>query len=55
MNGEGEPPQFLISLLMVKRMVVIDVDQGFLSMSLSRMMKTTIISTETGAHLPRRA
>ena len=53
MIGEGEPPPFLISLLMVKMMVVIDVNQGVLPGSLSRMMRTTTMSAKTAAHLPR--
>ena len=53
MNEEGEPPPFLISLLTLKMMVVIDVDQGLLPVSLSHMMRTTTMSAETGAHLPR--
>ena len=53
MNGEGEPPPFLISLLTVKRMVVIDIDQRLLLVSLSRMMRTTTMGAEMGAHLPK--
>ena len=53
MNGEGEPPPFFISLLTVKRMVVIDIDQGLLLVNLSRMMRTTTMGAEMGAHLPR--
>ena len=53
MNEEGEPLPFFISLLTMKRMVVIDIDQGLFPVSLSRMMRTTTISAEMGAHLPR--
>ena len=53
MNGEGEPPPILTSLLTMRRMVVIDSDQGLLLVSLSRMIRTTTMSAETGAHLPK--
>ena len=53
MNGEGELLPFSISLLTIKRMVVIGRDQGLLPMSLSLMMRTTTMSTETKAHLPK--
>ena len=53
MNGEGEPPPFLISLLMVKMMVVIDINQGLLLESFSHMMRTTTMSAKTAAHFPR--
>jgi len=51
MNGKRELSPFLTSLLMVKGMVVIGADQGLLLMSLSRIMKTTIMSVETEIHL----
>ena len=38
---------------MMKRMVVISRDQGLFPVSLSRMMRTTTMSTETEAHLPK--
>ena len=38
---------FLISLLTMKRMIVIDVDQGLFPISLSCMMRTTTMSVET--------
>ena len=50
-NGEGELPLILTSLLTMRRMVVIDPDQGLLLVSLSRMMRTTTMSAETGTHL----
>ena len=53
MNGEGELPPILTSLLTVKRMVVIDADQGLLPVSLSRMMRTTIMSAETEINFPK--
>jgi len=53
MNGEGGLPSFLISLLAMKRMVVIGRDQGLLLVSLSRMIMTTTMSTETEAYLPK--
>ena len=37
----------------MKMIVVIDADQGLLLVSLSRMMKTSIISIETEIHLPK--
>ena len=53
MNEEGEPLPFFISLLTMKRMVVIDIDQGLFPVSLSHMMRTTTISVEMRAHFPR--
>ena len=53
MNGEVELPPILTFLLMMKRMVVIDLGQGLLLVSLSRMMRTTNISAEAGTHLPK--
>ena len=53
MNEEGDLLPFFISLLTMKRMVVIGRDQGLLPVSVSRMMRTTTISTETEAHLPK--
>ena len=53
MNGEGELLPFLISLLTMKKMVVIGKDQGPLLVSLSRMMRITTMSTEIEAHLPK--
>ena len=50
-NGESELPLILTSLLTMKRMVVIDADQELLIMSLSRMLRTTTMSAETGIHL----
>ena len=51
MSGEGELLPILTSLLKMRSMVVIDPGQGLLLVSLSRMMKTTIISAEAGIHL----
>ena len=53
MNGEGELLPILTSLLMMKRMVVIDADQGLLLVSLSCMIRTTTMNAETGIHLPK--
>ena len=53
MNGEGELPPILTSLLTTKRMVIIGINQGLLLVSLSRMMKTTTMSAEIGLHLPK--
>ena len=47
MNREGELPSFFISLLTMKRMVVIGRNQGLLPVNLSRMMRTTTMSIET--------
>ena len=51
MSGEGELLPILTSLLKMRSMVVIDPGQGLLLVSLSCMMKTTIISVEAGIHL----
>ena len=51
MNGERELPLFLTSILMVKRLVAIGANQGLPQVSLSRMMRTTITSTETEIYL----
>jgi len=53
MNGEGELSLILTSVLTMKMMVVIDLDQGFLLVSLSHMMRTTTMSAETGTHHPK--
>ena len=53
MNSEGELPPILTSLLTMKRMIVIDLDQGLLPTSLSRMMMTTTMSAEVGTYLPK--
>ena len=53
MNGEGELPPILTSLLTMKRIIVIDLDQGLLLLNLSRMMKTTTMSVKTGTYLPK--
>ena len=53
MNGEGELPPILTSLLTMKRMIVIDLDQGLLPASLSRMMMTTTMSAEARTYLPK--
>ena len=51
MHNEDELPPGLTPLLMMKRMVVIDVDQGLLLMSLSHMKRNTIVNTDTRAQL----
>ena len=53
MNSEGKLPPILISLLTMKRMVIIDPDQGLLLVSLSCMIRTTTMSAEIGTHLPK--
>jgi len=50
MNGESEPHLILTSLLMVKRIVAIGVNQGLLLTSLSHMMRIIITSVETEIH-----
>ena len=52
MNDEGKIPQGLFTLLVKKEMAVIGPDQGLLLMRRSRMMRTTTINVETGAHPP---
>ena len=51
--GEGELPPFLTSLLTMRRMVVIDLDQGLFLVSLSRMIRTTTMSEEAETRLPK--
>ena len=51
-NDEEGLLQTLMFLLMI-RMAVIDPGQGLLPMSLSRVMRTTIMSPEIGAHLAK--
>ena len=53
MSSKGKPPQILTCLLTMKRMVVIDVDQGLLLVSLSRMIRITTMSAEMEIHLPK--
>ena len=52
MNDKEGLLQTLMFLLMI-RMAVIDPGQGLLPMSLSRVMRTTIMSPEIGAHLAK--
>jgi len=47
-KGEDKLPPILTSLLMMKRMIVINPNQGLLLVSLSRMIRTTTISAELG-------
>ena len=49
MHDENELPSGLTPLLMVRRIVVIDVDQGFLLVSLSHMKRNTIVNASTRA------
>ena len=53
MNDEGKIPQGLFTLLVKKEMAVIGPDQGLPLMRRSRMMRTTTINVETGAHPPK--
>ena len=50
-NGESKLLPIPTSLSMMKMMVIIGASQGPLLVSLSRMMKTIIMSTETENHL----
>ena len=53
MHDEDEFPPSLTPLLMVRRMVVIDVDQGLLLMSLSHMKRNTTVNVDTIARLAK--
>ena len=49
MHNEDELPPSLTPLLMMRRMVVINVDQGLLLVSLSHMKRNTIVNASTRA------
>jgi len=49
MHDEDELPPCLTPLLMMRRIVVIDIDQGLLLVSLSYMKKNTIVNADTRA------
>ena len=51
MHSEDELPPNLTPLLMVRRIVVIDVDQGLLLVSLSHMKRNTTVNVDTRARL----
>ena len=51
MHDKDELPPGLTPLLMMRRMVVIDVGQGLLLVSLSHMKRNTIVSVDTRAKL----
>ena len=53
MNDEGKIPQGLFTLPMKKEMAIIGPAQGLPLMRHSRMMRTTTINVETGAHPPK--
>ena len=53
MHNEDELPPSLTPLLMVRRMVVIDVDQGHLLASLSHMKRNTTTNVDTRARLTK--
>ena len=53
MYDEDELPPGLTPLLMVRRMVVIDVDQGHLLVSLSHMKRNTTMNVDTRARLTK--
>ena len=49
MQDEDELPPGLTPLLMVRRIVVIDIDQGLLLVSLSHMKRNTTVNVDTKA------
>ena len=51
MHNNDELSLDLTPLLMMRRTVVIDVDQGLLLVSLSHMKRNTIVSVDTRAKL----
>ena len=51
MHDEDELPPSLTPLLMVRRTVVIDVDQRLLLVSLSHMKRNTTVNVDTRAQL----
>ena len=51
MHDKDELPPSLTPLLMVRRTVVIDVDQGLLLVSPSHMKRNTIVNVDTRARL----
>ena len=51
MHDEDELPPGLTPLLMVRRMVVIDVDQGLLLVSLFQIKRNTTVNIDTRAQL----
>ena len=51
MHNEDELPPSLTPLLMVRRTVVIDVDQGLLLMSSSHMKRNATVNVDTRARL----
>ena len=51
MHDKDELPRGLTPLLIVRRMVVIDVDQGLLLVSLSHMKRNTTMNADIRAQL----
>ena len=51
MHDEDKLPPILTPFLMVRRTVVIDVDQGLLLVSPSHMKRNTIVNVDTRARL----
>ena len=51
MHDKDELPPNLTPLLMVRRIVVIDVNQGLLLVSLSHMERNTTVNVDTRAQL----
>ena len=51
MHDKDELPRGLTPLLMVRRMVVIDVDQGLLLVSSSHMKRNATVNVDTRARL----
>ena len=53
MHNEDELPPSLTPLLMVRRMVIIDADQGLLLVRLSHMKRNTTTNVDTRARLTK--
>ena len=49
MHSEDELPPNLTHFLMVRRIVVVDIDQGLLLVSLSHMKRNTTVNVDTRA------
>ena len=49
MHSEDELPPNLTPFLMVRRIVVVDIDQGLLLVSLSHMKRNTTVNIDTRA------
>ena len=51
MHDKDEFPPSLTPFLMVRKMIVIDVDQGLLLLNLSHMKRNTIVNIDARARL----